>query len=90
MQVAMGNTQSVTHEARATAPILNSKKAEKQYAELKKKAGQFRVLILGRANAGKTTILQKICNTTDDPEVYNRDGRKVTKLYACDRGRAYF
>ena len=31
---------------------------------------QFRVLIIGRANAGKTTILQRVCDTTDSPKVY--------------------
>jgi hypothetical protein len=31
---------------------------------------QFRVLIIGRANAGKTSILQKVCDTTDSPEIY--------------------
>jgi GTPase SAR1 family protein len=34
---------------------------------------KFRVLIIGRANAGKTSILQRICGTTEDPEVYKRD-----------------
>ncbi|KAF8257652.1 hypothetical protein EI94DRAFT_1757371 [Lactarius quietus] len=37
---------------------------------------QFRVLIIGRANAGKTTILQRVCKTTDSPSVY-RGNRKV-------------
>ena len=31
---------------------------------------QFRVLIIGRANAGKTTILQRVCDTTESPKVY--------------------
>jgi len=31
---------------------------------------QFRVLIIGRANAGKTSILQRVCDTTESPEVY--------------------
>ena len=33
---------------------------------------QFRVLIIGRANAGKTSILQRICETTDSPIVRKR------------------
>jgi hypothetical protein len=39
---------------------------------------KFRVLIIGRANAGKTTILQKVCETTESPEIYrrNRQGRR--------------
>ena len=31
---------------------------------------QFRVLIIGRANAGKTSILQRVCDTTASPLVY--------------------
>ncbi|KAJ7859978.1 hypothetical protein B0H14DRAFT_2506506 [Mycena olivaceomarginata] len=31
---------------------------------------KFRVLVAGRANAGKTTILQRVCETTESPEVY--------------------
>ncbi|KAG1721649.1 GTP-binding protein [Suillus lakei] len=38
---------------------------------------RFRVLIIGRANAGKTTILQKVCNTTEDPEIYDTKGKKI-------------
>jgi GTPase SAR1 family protein len=34
---------------------------------------KFRVLIIGRANAGKTSILQRVCDTTEDPEIYRRD-----------------
>jgi hypothetical protein len=34
---------------------------------------QFRVLIIGRANAGKTSILQRVCDTTESPEIYRSD-----------------
>src|SRR6266404_5142465 len=34
---------------------------------------QFRVLIIGRANAGKTTILQRVCDTTESPTIYRRN-----------------
>jgi len=34
---------------------------------------QFRVLIIGKANAGKTSILQRVCDTTDSPEIYSID-----------------
>src|SRR6266404_1145926 len=34
---------------------------------------RFRVLIIGRANAGKTTILQRVCDTTDSPTIYRRN-----------------
>jgi GTPase SAR1 family protein len=32
----------------------------------------FRVLIIGRANAGKTSILQRVCDTTESPTIYRR------------------
>ncbi|KIK17113.1 hypothetical protein PISMIDRAFT_685645 [Pisolithus microcarpus 441] len=38
---------------------------------------RFRVLIIGRANAGKTTILQRVCNTVENPEVFDGNGEKV-------------
>ena len=31
---------------------------------------RFRVLVIGRANAGKTSILQRVCETTESPIVY--------------------
>jgi len=39
----------------------------------------IRILILGRANAGKTTILQKVCKTSADPEIFDSQGNKVSK-----------
>ena len=33
---------------------------------------QFRVLVIGKANAGKTTILQRVCDTTESPMIYRR------------------
>ncbi|KAG1900301.1 uncharacterized protein F5891DRAFT_309359 [Suillus fuscotomentosus] len=45
--------------------------------DLRERIGRFRVLIVGRANAGKTTILQKVCNTTDQPEIYDTEGNKI-------------
>ncbi|KAI6140858.1 hypothetical protein BKA82DRAFT_4207389 [Pisolithus tinctorius] len=38
---------------------------------------RFRILVMGRANAGKTTILKRVCNTTDEPEIFNGEGEKV-------------
>ncbi|KAL4077837.1 hypothetical protein J3A83DRAFT_4087388 [Scleroderma citrinum] len=39
--------------------------------------GHFRILVIGRSNAGKTTILQRVCNTTELPENFNIEGKKV-------------
>ncbi|KAG2117003.1 uncharacterized protein F5147DRAFT_811024 [Suillus discolor] len=45
--------------------------------DLRERIRRFRVLIMGRANTGKTTILQKVCNTTDQPEIYDTQGNKI-------------
>ncbi|KAF8987211.1 hypothetical protein BDQ17DRAFT_1375340, partial [Cyathus striatus] len=34
----------------------------------------FRILVIGRANAGKTTLLKRVCNTTEDPCIYDDNG----------------
>ncbi|KAI0249738.1 hypothetical protein BJV78DRAFT_637785 [Lactifluus subvellereus] len=39
---------------------------------------KFRVLIIGRANAGKTSILQRVCHTTQSPTIYR--GSKPIQL----------
>ncbi|KAM6493818.1 hypothetical protein JOM56_010179 [Amanita muscaria] len=43
------------------------------------KCPHFRVLVAGRANAGKTTILEKVCKVGHDtkPIVYDRKGKKI-------------
>ncbi|KAG1723321.1 hypothetical protein EDB19DRAFT_364496 [Suillus lakei] len=46
-------------------------------SKIRKKIGRFRILIIGRANAGKTTILQRVCNTRDNPEIYNSAREKI-------------
>jgi GTP-binding protein EngB required for normal cell division len=46
-------------------------------SELRKAIERFRILIIGRANAGKTTILQRICKTHENPEIYNSAGEKI-------------
>ncbi|KAF8550799.1 hypothetical protein OG21DRAFT_1487500 [Imleria badia] len=48
-----------------------------EFENLQEKFGRFRILIVGRANAGKTTILRGICNTTENPEIYDGNGNKV-------------
>jgi|SRR5580693_2063058 hypothetical protein len=44
---------------------------------------RFRVLIIGRANAGKTTILQKVCDTTEGPEIYRLGARGERERVRC-------
>src|SRR5258707_3554446 len=40
-------------------------------AKLRDKYTHFRILVIGRANAGKTTLLKRVCNTKEDP-VYKK------------------
>ena len=58
----------------------NVNRNEDRAAELRKKAGRSRILIIGRANSGKTTILQKICKTDENPDIFNSKGEKVRSM----------
>jgi ribosome biogenesis GTPase A len=40
-------------------------------AKLRAKYSHFRILVIGRANAGKTTLLKRVCNSKEDP-VYSK------------------
>ena len=44
---------------------------------IKEQFPRFRILVIGRANAGKTTLLQRVCKTTESPIVRDRRGREV-------------
>jgi GTPase SAR1 family protein len=48
-------------------------------AEIRRRCPQFRILVIGKANAGKTTILRKVCNAKADakPIVYDAEGEKL-------------
>ena len=47
------------------------------FENIREKFGRFRILVVGRANAGKTTLLRGICNSTENPEIYDGAGNKV-------------
>ncbi|KAK7464201.1 hypothetical protein VKT23_006367 [Stygiomarasmius scandens] len=58
----------------------------KELLELRQKCGRFRILVIGRANAGKTTLCQRMCNTEDPPIVHDKDGNVVNILPGQERG----
>jgi hypothetical protein len=63
-----------------TYPMVPSSSNVRDPAEVMahfKRIGRFRVLVIGRANSGKTTLLQRVCNTVDQPEVFDGKGNKV-------------
>ncbi|KAJ8580913.1 hypothetical protein M405DRAFT_938541 [Rhizopogon salebrosus TDB-379] len=45
--------------------------------DVREKFERFRILVVGRANAGKTTLLQKVCNTTEKPLIFDGKGNKI-------------
>ena len=51
--------------------------------KLRKKYTCFRILVIGRANAGKTTLLQRVCNTTEDPCIYD-DNKNLVSIQRLD------
>ena len=59
-----------------SAPAQGTSDSE-YYKKIRAKFERFRILIIGRRNSGKTTILQRVCNTTDKPSIFDRDGKKV-------------
>ena len=58
-------------------PMEDIERQRKRAQNVRKRTGRFRVLIIGRANAGKTTILQRVCNTTEQPKIFNQKGHEV-------------
>jgi hypothetical protein len=57
-------------------------KSVKTASELRAECPQFRILIIGKANAGKTTILRKVCNATPDiePNIYDAEGNEIVPI----------
>ncbi|KAG6899909.1 hypothetical protein C0993_005488 [Termitomyces sp. T159_Od127] len=54
-------------------------------SELRKQYTRFRILVIGRANAGKTTILKRVCNTTEDPRFYDEENQALRGIHDINR-----
>ncbi|KAF4607471.1 hypothetical protein EYR38_001543 [Pleurotus pulmonarius] len=69
--------------SRFTLPMLRFTSRDALYRDLdemmklRQKCKHFRILIIGRANAGKTTILQKICNTNEEASIQDAKGNMI-------------
>jgi hypothetical protein len=57
--------------------------------ETRQKYKHFRILVIGRANAGKTTLLKRVCNTTDEPCIYDEQNNNLVR-FLPDRRRCPF
>ena len=67
-------TRRFTRQSRLSSGQMGSDQSKPQAEETRRFIAdlQFRVLVIGRANAGKTTILQRVCETTESPKIYRR------------------
>ncbi|THU87515.1 hypothetical protein K435DRAFT_762570 [Dendrothele bispora CBS 962.96] len=56
--------------------------------QLRQKYKHFRILVIGRANAGKTTILKRVCNAKEheNPFLYNEEMESLQLEPTQDRG----
>ncbi|KAG6825023.1 hypothetical protein H0H92_005076, partial [Tricholoma furcatifolium] len=68
------NSPPVMSSNAPALPIDPTPISMEEAAKLRAKYTHFRILVIGRANAGKTTLLKRVCNTEEDP-VYNTRGR---------------
>ncbi|KAG6914823.1 hypothetical protein DXG01_015129 [Tephrocybe rancida] len=53
--------------------------------KLRDKYTHFRILVIGRANAGKTTLLKRVCNTTEEPCIYDDQGKNLRGIHDINR-----
>ncbi len=51
---------------------------------VREKYSHFRILVIGRANAGKTTLLKRVCNTLDDP-IYDEENKNLVRLLSSPK-----
>ena len=58
--------------------------------DLRRKCGHFRILVIGRANSGKTTLLKKVCNSVEDPEIFTPSGKKVRGSYYLQTRQVHY
>ena len=50
---------------------------------------KFRMLVIGRANAGMTSMLPRVCETTESPEVYRLPSGRRGNLLRVPRSTEF-
>ena len=70
---------STAHKEAQSSSDLPVRQGALDAEQIRDECPQFRILIIGKANAGKTTILRKVCNAKPDakPIVYDAEGKEV-------------
>jgi len=64
---------------------------EELTSKMRQATERFRILIIGNANAGKTTILEKVCNAKGrSPEFLDAENKKVRDLVSKNSSRLRF
>ena len=66
------------------APAVTIGPDEAAKLRAKYKYTRFRILVIGRANAGKTTLLKRVCNTIEEPSIFDKGKNLVS--YRAYRG----
>ncbi|KAG1806934.1 uncharacterized protein HD556DRAFT_1325340, partial [Suillus plorans] len=51
-----------------------------------KKIGRFRILVIGRASAGTTTVLSRVCNTPENPTIYSAGKKRGEMVFKSNPG----
>ena len=55
--------------------------SNREIYDLRAKYKHFRILVIGRANAGKTTLLQRVCNTTEEACIYDETNKNLVSVH---------
>ncbi|KAF7981451.1 hypothetical protein HWV62_33469 [Athelia sp. TMB] len=64
--------------------------SSKRPATIRETCPEFRILVVGRCNTGKTTILKKVCNSVDGPDIFDsKSGKKITEKINPSQERGY-
>ena len=68
-------------EAHSSSYVLPFRKGSLGPAEIRRECPRFRILVIGKANAGKTTVLRKVCNAKPDakPIMHDAKGKKIER-----------
>ncbi|KDQ11800.1 hypothetical protein BOTBODRAFT_113874 [Botryobasidium botryosum FD-172 SS1] len=73
------NPSSYNATSEEIAPSGEDAQSEQSQSERIERPDRFRILIIGRANAGKTTILRAVCGAEGEPDVYDQNGSQVRR-----------